>query len=461
MTFLLAPKVNFTDALNTRRSNQEFPKEYTMATDSDDFTGEAPVETPRRDEPILAVTRHGRVSLNIVAALVLVIALAGMGFVFGHFVFTSSQTRVTSPTTSNSNSLFPGFGNFTFPSTTPSNGSSSATPSKAADAAAAKIAKSVDKGLVDINTNLSYEASEAAGTGMVLTSNGLVLTNNHVIEGATSITARDVNNNKVYTATVVGYDISKDVAILQLKDASGLATVSLGNSSKVTKGEQVVGIGNAGGVGGTPSYAAGTVLALHQSLTASDSQAAGGSENLSGMIEMNAAIEPGDSGGPLANTKGKVIGIDTAAATAGGGFGFQNFTSNVSQAYAIPINTALSIAKSIEHGDSSVSVHIGGTAFMGVEIVPANQASQYNATTPATTTGVAIEGIISGSPAAQSALATGDVITSLDNQSVTTTTALESILQTLKPGDTVQVGYVNQSGVTESLSLTLSSGPAQ
>jgi S1-C subfamily serine protease len=229
----------------------------------------------------------------------------------------------------------------------------------------------------------------------------------------------------------------------------------------VSKGEQVVGIGNAGGAGGTPSYAAGTVLALNQSLSASDSEAATGSETLNGMIEMNADIQPGDSGGPLVNAKGKVIGIDTAAATAGGGFGFQNFTSNVSQAYAIPIDTALSIAKSIENGDASASVHVGETAFMGVEILPADQAGQSNVGTPATTTGVAVEGVISGSPAAATPLAPGDVITSLNNQSVTTTVGLESILQSLKPGDSVQVDYVNQNGATESLTLVLSSGPAQ
>jgi S1-C subfamily serine protease len=282
-----------------------------------------------------------------------------------------------------------------------------------------------------------------------------------VIEGATSITARDVSNDKVYTATVVGYDPSKDIAVLQLKNASGLSTVSLGNSKKLSKGELVVGIGNAGGVGGTPSYAAGSVLALDQSLTASDSQSATGSENLSGMIEMSTNIQPGDSGGPLVNSKGKVLGIDTAAATAGGGFGFENFATNVSQAYAIPINTALTIAKSIENGDVSASVHIGETAFMGVEIASANNASQSNVGTPATTNGVVIEGVISGTPAAATALVSGDVITSVNGRSITTALELQTILQALKPGDTIQVDYVTQSDAAESLSLQLSSGPAQ
>jgi S1-C subfamily serine protease len=431
-----------------------------MEPNSDALNEEPEQPSPGRDEPILAVTRRGHVSLNLFAAAVLVFAIAGLGFVFGHYVFTSTQVKYASPTTSNSNSPFPGFGNFTFPSTTPSNGSSGGS-SAATNAAAAKIAKSVDQGLVDINTSLSYQGNQAAGTGMVITSGGLVLTNNHVIEGATSITARDVANNKLYTATVVGYDPSKDVAVLQLANASGLPTVAIGNSSKVTKGEQVVGIGNAGGTGGTPTYAPGKVLALRQSLTASDSQSATGSEQLSGMIETNANIQPGDSGGPLVNAKGKVIGIDTAAGTTGGGYGFQNFDSNVSQAYAIPINTALSIATSIENGTSTSTIHVGGTAFMGVEILPSSEAGQGTATNPTTTKGVVIEGVIASSPAASSALVTGDGITSLNGQSVTTTLGLVNILQALKPGDSVQVDYVNLSGASQSLSLQLTSGPAQ
>ncbi len=425
---------------------------------SDDTGGERPYVA---DEHIIAISRRGRVSLNLFAALVLVIAVGGFGFIFGHYVFSSTMIQSSSPTTSNSNTYIPGFGNFTFPSETPSNGSSSGSSSSSSNSAAAKIATSVDPGLVDIDTSLSYEESSAAGTGMVLTSKGLVLTNNHVIEGATSITARDVGNGKVYTATVVGYDESKDIAILQLKDASGLATISLGNSSSLAKGEDVVGIGNAGGTGGTPSYAAGKILARNQSLTASDSGSATGSEQLTGMIEMNADIQPGDSGGPLVNSKGQVVGMDTAAETAGGGFGFQNFTSTVTQAYAIPIDTAISIAKSIEAGDASTTIHIGATAFLGVEILPASEAEQSNFGNPATTNGVVIEGVTSGGPAAGTALVPGDVITSLNGTSVSTTVGLEDVLQGLKPGDTVQIGYTNASGTSESLSLQLAAGPAQ
>ena len=173
------------------------------------------------------------------------------------------------------------------------------------------IAAKVSPALVDINTNLSYEDEQAAGTGMVLTSSGLILTNNHVIDGATSISATDVGNGKTYTAKVVGYDRTGDVAVIKLVDASGLRTVSTSTGTAAV-GQAVVGVGNAGGTGGTPSAAGGSITAMNQSITASD-DGGGNSENLTGLIETNAGIQPGDSGGSLVNTSGQVIGMDTAA----------------------------------------------------------------------------------------------------------------------------------------------------
>ena len=195
------------------------------------------------------------------------------------------------------------------------------------------IASKVDPGLVDINTTLGYQQEQAAGTGIVLSSNGVILTNNHVIDGATSISVTDVGNHKTYTASVVGYDRTKDIAVLQLHNASGLQTATLGNSSNASVGEDVVGVGNAGGTGGTPSAAGGTVTALNQSITASD-DGDGTSEQLSGLIETNADIQPGDSGGALVDTSGDVLGIDTAASA---GFSFQsNDQSSGNQGYRHP-----------------------------------------------------------------------------------------------------------------------------
>ena len=212
---------------------------------------------------------------------------------------------------------------------------------------ASAIAAKVDPGLVDINTTLGYAQQQAAGTGIVLSSNGVILTNNHVINGATKISVTDVGNQKTYTAKVVGYDRSHDIAVLQLQNASGLQTAPLA-TSHASVGQDVVGVGNAGGTGGTPSAAGGTVTALNQSITASD-QGDGTSEQLTGLIETNADIQPGDSGGALVNTSGQVIGVDTAASA---GYSFQfNGQSQGNQGFAIPINTALSIARQIEAGN--------------------------------------------------------------------------------------------------------------
>jgi S1-C subfamily serine protease len=397
---------------------------------------------------------------RFVALAVLVVALAGGGFVLGHYIVTpprqiTPQSGFTLPTGGNSD-----FPNYTI--NPPSYSAPKLTPSqKKANAAAAKVATKVDPGLVDITSTFTTQGSTAMGTGMILTSNGLVLTNNHVIEDATSISARDVATNTTYTATVVGYDLTKDVALLQLSNASGLTTVKTGDSSKLAMGDSIVGIGNAGGAGGTPSFAAGTIKALDQTINASDESNPAGAERLNGLVEVNADILPGDSGGPLVTSKGRVIGMDTAGSSANGGFGFEQFgVATTSRGYAIPINQALDIVKSIENGNSSTNVHVGATAFLGVEFDSASN------TTPgqpgqAATPGVALAGVVSGQPAANAGLVTGDVITSINGHSVTTGTQLQALLLTLRPGNAVTIGYVNTSGVASSATATLASGPAQ
>jgi S1-C subfamily serine protease len=322
------------------------------------------------------------------------------------------------------------------------------------------IASKVDPGLVDINTNLSYQNEQAAGTGMVLTPSGEVLTNNHVIDGATSITVTDVGNGKTYTANVVGYDRTGDVAVIKLVGASGLQTVATGTGSAAI-GQAVVGVGNAGGAGGTPSAAGGSVTATDQSITASDN-GGGNAESLTGLIEINAGIQPGDSGGPLVNTSGQVIGMDTAAA---GGTGYQ---VSASQAYAIPIATALSVAGQIESGHASSTVHIGATGFLGVEVQPSGGTSGgggfgsggSGSASGTTASGAVVEGTLSGSPAQQAGLVQGDVITAFDGKPITTSSNLSNRLEADHPGDTVQLQWTDQSGQTHTANVKLVNGPA-
>jgi S1-C subfamily serine protease len=311
---------------------------------------------------------------------------------------------------------------------------------------AAGVASKVSPGLVDVNVTLGYQRARAAGTGMVLTSNGEVLTNNHVVEGATSISVTDIGNGKTYNANVVGYDRSHDVAVLQLVGASGLSTVKLGNSSAVQVGESVVAIGNAGGAGGTPSYAAGSVTAVDQSIVAGD-ESGGSSQRLSGLIATDADVVAGDSGGPLVDGSGQVIGMDTAG-SAGNTGRFGAGQSGSGQGYAIPINEAASIASQIETGTSSSTVHIGATAFLGVGVAD-------------TANGAEITSVLSGGAAAQAGLAAGDTITSVDGQAVSSAKALTDLLLTKRPGATVQVQYLDSNGAQHTTSVHLASGPPQ
>ena len=351
---------------------------------------------------------------------------------------------------------------------TGSGSSGSSGSSGPSDASA--IAAKVDPGLVDINTTLGYAQEQAAGTGIVLTSSGVILTNNHVIDGATTISVTDVGSQKTYTASVVGYDRTGDVAVLQLHNASGLTTANLGNSSNASVGEDVVGVGNAGGTGGTPSAAGGTVTALNQSITASD-EGDGTSEQLSGLIETNANIQPGDSGGALVNTSGQVLGMDTAASA---GFSFQsNSQSSGSQGYAIPINTALNIARAIEAGSSSSTVHIGETAFLGVEVNPSGSSSGGNSgggfggfggnsgNTGSSVSGASIAGVVTNGPAQEAGLAQGDTITSLGGKTIGSANALTNAMAEYHPGDKVTVGWTDSSGQTHTATVQLSSGPPQ
>jgi S1-C subfamily serine protease len=326
---------------------------------------------------------------------------------------------------------------------------------------ASQIASRVDPALVDVVSTDGYQGATSAGTGIVLSSTGEVLTNNHVIEGATSIKVTDIGNGKTYAATVVGYDASHDVAVIQLQGASGLTTASLGDSSSVQAGDSVTALGNAEGKGGTPSVATGAVTALNQSITASD-ELSNVSEQLTGLIETNAPIQPGDSGGSLVNAYGQVIGIDTAGSS---NYQFQGQSSTATQAYAIPINEALSIAKQIEASTTSADVHIGATAFLGLQIGGSSGNSGGfggfgGQNSQSGTSGVTIAGTVSGSPAANAGLTQGDTITAIGGQSVTSAQDVAHTLVKYHPGDSISVSWTDASGQSHTTNLTLTTGPA-
>jgi S1-C subfamily serine protease len=297
-------------------------------------------------------------------------------------------------------------------------------------------------GVVVIQTRLGLANGAAAGSGMVLTSSGEILTNNHVIRGATQIRVR-VATGSTYRARVLGYSVAADVALLKLTGAAGLATVSVGNSSTVEVGDDVTAVGNAGGTGRLTTKA-GAITGIGQTITLNDGQ--GTRARLTHLLETDAGVEPGDSGGALLDTAGRVIGM-TAAASFQLGSG-----STSSDGYAIPINRVLSIARQIERGAASASVHVGPTPFLGIS---ADTRPFGNVG------GVAVAGIQGGSPAARAGLESGDVIVSFNGNAVRTYSNLVTRLLRWRPGDKVRVAWVDGSGIRDAATVTLTSGPPQ
>jgi S1-C subfamily serine protease len=298
----------------------------------------------------------------------------------------------------------------------------------------------IGTGVVVIETALAYQGGHAAGTGMVLTSSGEVLTNNHVIRGATTIRVVVPRTGRSYAAKVVGYDVADDVAVLKVS-ASNLRTVEIG-SAGVKLGQAVKAVGNAGGTGSLVS-ASGVVTGIARAITVSDEQ--GSRARLTGLIETNAALRPGDSGGPLFDAAGKVVGMDTAASS---GYGFQDVASN--DGYAIPIRKAVTIAGHIVNGEASARIHVGGTAFLGVALEP--DAYGYS--------GAVVARVVPGGPAAGAGLVEGDVIVSFAGRAVTSPATVSTAIATKKPGQRIQIVYADQGG-SHSTTVTLASGPPQ
>ncbi len=248
------------------------------------------------------------------------------------------------------------------------NSGSSGSGSRVSSAAVQKVQSAVMPGLVVISSDLQYQGDAAAATGMVISKSGLVLTNNHVIANTTGLTATVVSTGQRYKANWLGYDKTGDIAVIQLVGASHMRTVPVGDATKVKVGDGVVAMGNANGTGQI-STVTGSITGLNRSITASD-DGSGSSENLTGMLQTDANIIQGDSGGPISNTSGQVIGMDTAASSDTVGFNQQD------TGFAIPINRALSVANQIISGKSSSVVRVGSTGFLGVVVIPGANGQQ-------------------------------------------------------------------------------------
>ena len=399
-------------------------------------------EAPRRK------SRKPLIAISIATAAV--VCVGGLGTA-GIALLTRSATTATSMQSSQTTSPFGSHGRGSFgqqqfgqgggqaggpsqfgqPNTGQSYGSGT---SNVAAATASTASQKV--GVVTINTVLDYTAQDqAAGTGMIISSDGLILTNNHVVEGSTSISVTVESTGKTYKATVVGTDQKADVAVLKLTGASGLSTVSFAPTATVTAGDSIYSVGNAEGTGNLVT-AVGTVGATGQKLTI-QGDGVTKAESLSGLIELDSDVVSGDSGGPLFDKAGDVIGIVTAASS-----GSSSVTG-----YAINIASVLKTADQIKAGTATTDIVIGTPAFLGVALSTTSTVPLVSATFP-------------GMPAANAGIAAGSTITSFNGTKVTTASQLSALIASHSVGDRVTVMWSGRTGNSHTATVTLAAGPA-
>jgi S1-C subfamily serine protease len=330
--------------------------------------------------------------------------------------------------------------------------------------------------VVDVTATLTYDDETAAGTGFVIDARaGLIITNNHVVRDATSVTVTVTATGQTYPAGIVGVDVAADIAVLQISPVPGLPGAPLGDSAAVAAGTPVFSFGNQAGAGGLPTVAPGVISGTGRTIQADDG-AAGFSETLHDMLATTARIEPGDSGGPLASAAGTVIGMDTAVGTAGANTG-----------YAIPINAALAAERQITSRQPDQGISLGVDGFLGV-IAPSSTArspvaqqqeersirtssadspgcvpTEDEVTTPATIAqvpaGALVVGVLCGTGAATAGIAAGDVITAADGQQVGSPDALTAIVSGCRPGAVIAVTWVAATGGARTARVKLVTAP--
>ena len=331
-------------------------------------------------------------------------------------------------------------------------------PGSEPDPSAEAIADRVAPAVVDIYTatavnpfsgEASREFPRGAGTGMLLTSSGQVLTNNHVVSGATSITVEIDGRSGRFPARVVGASPSSDVALLQIQGVSGLPTVTMGDSDSLETGEEVVAIGNAFGEGAA-HVSSGTVSALNRSIMVGDGD--GMLQRLSGLIQTTAPIVKGESGGPLIDSSGKVVGMITAARRSQ----FRDQGSGTT--FAIASSQAVRIVNDVRAGRASSSVFIGPVGYVGISVRELDPDIAAQLRLPSSS-GTLVETVYSGGPADRAGIPESAVITAIDGKAIESVEGLSPAIHVHKPGDIIRVTWVDGSGTHHS-NVTLVAGPA-
>jgi len=383
--------------------------------------------------------RRGRRTLvlpAVAAALALGVVGTGTGYAIAR---SQTPTDTRTPQSSSSNvALTPGYqygggqdpGALQLPTTPYGYDGSGGTGQGSSTDTTGRASSSQLTGLVRIVSTMKYDGAKAAGTGMVLTSDGEVVTNHHVVEGATTIKVTVMSTGTTYTAKVVGTDATADVALLQLQGASGVDTVRTDNDG-VTEGDAVTAVGDGNGTVDHLSAATGQVLARNQSITTQGDGIADG-ERLTGLIEISSDVVGGYSGGATYDADGQVVGMTTAASSGGDVVG-----------YAIPISTVLSIADDLESGVTDTAYAYGYPAFLGVGL----------------DTGTVVQGVYAGTPAADAGITAGDIITAIDGTAVSSSTQLRAAVAAHSPGDDVRVTWTDSNGSSHTANIALGKGP--
>jgi S1-C subfamily serine protease len=291
-----------------------------------------------------------------------------------------------------------------------------------------------------VNINGTVPGGRIAGTGMIISSDGTVLTNNHVVAGTSDLTAQVGAHGRVYNAIVIGVDPTQDVAVIRLQGASAMPTVPLETSGVVNLGDDVTAEGNALGHNGAPVVVTGQVISLDQTLTVR-SEGNDTVNELAGLIQFNAPIQPGDSGGPLLDMLARVIGMDTAGSPTTG-------DQTATYGAAIPIDTAIGIAHQIIAGTSSPYIQSGHSGVLGLTVADTS-----------TRDGAKVISLTGGEAAALAGIALGDVITTFAGTTITSAADFQAASQGWRPGDQVSIAWRDGSGTAHTASATLSAGP--
>jgi S1-C subfamily serine protease len=415
--------------------------------------------TPPPGVPPRTVARHERESRRRSLSALAVACFLTLAAVIGYTIGANHDTTTSNAGNSFPTQQFPQFGG---------NGSNSSNGSsgngQTANIDVQSIAQKISPSVVNLVSSLNQ--GEAAGTGIVISSSGLVLTNNHVVASSTDLQAEIGGNGDYHGVKVLGYDIEHDVALVQIEDVSGLTPASLGDSSSVQVGDAIVALGNAGGKGGAPTVVSGSVTGTGQQITASD-QDGSNAETLHNLLQIDANIQPGDSGGPLVDANGDVVGMNAAASSGNGGFGFGGQSAN--EGYAIPIEDALAIAKKIESGAGGDTIHVGAhAAIMGVAVSDTangntdggfgggfgNQGNRGDSSG----NGAYVQDVQSGSGADDAGITQGSTITAVDGTSVSSASQLTHLMVPYQPGDKVKVEWTDSSGQSHSATIQLGSG---